>query len=217
MMLRLSSNDDTRTNGPASAQRRDVRGRPGRGEDGFRLPLRPAFGYTFDRAAVLVEGATVTIIVTEATTMLVIGLILSVFGIGLFCWLIFTLAGYALPFFVGLTAGMAAFHGGAGVIGALLVGIVAGALTLGVGQIAFAVVRSLPLRAAIAVAFAIPAAIAGYHAVLDLTQISVPSLLWREVFAWIGAIFISGTAWARMTVFAEPLPMRPSGASQAEP
>jgi hypothetical protein len=96
--------------------------------------------------------------------MLVIGLILSIFGIGLFCWLIFTLAVYALPFFVGLTAGMAAFHGGAGAIGALLVGIVVGALTLGVGQIAFAVVRPLPLRAAIAAAFAIPAAIAGYHA-----------------------------------------------------
>lgn len=149
--------------------------------------------------------------------MLVIGLILSMFGIGLFCWLIFTLTVYALPFFVGLTAGMAAFHGGAGVIGALLVGIVAGALTLGVGQIAFAVIRPLPLRAAIAAAFAIPAAIAGYHAVLGLSQIGVPSLLWREVFAWIGAIFIGGTAWARMTVFAEPLPLRPGGAPQNEP
>jgi len=166
---------------------------------------------------VVVEGATVTPFVTEASTMLVIGLILSVFGIGLFCWLIFTLAVYALPFFVGLTAGMAAFHGGAGVIGALLVGIVAGALTLGIGQIAFAVVRPLPLRAAIAAAFAIPAAIAGYHAVLGLSQIGVPSLVWREVFAWIGAISIGGTAWARMTVFAEPLPLRSGGASQSEP
>jgi hypothetical protein len=144
--------------------------------------------------------------------MLVVGLILSIFGIGLFCWLIFTLAVYALPFFVGLTAGMAAFHGGAGVIGALLVGVVAGALTLGVGQITFAVVRPLPLRAFIAAAFAIPAAIAGYHAVLGLSQIGVPSLLWRECFAWIGAIVIGCTAWARMTVLAEPLPLRPAGA-----
>ena len=31
--------------------------------------------------------------------MLVIGLLLSIFGIGLFCWLIFALAVYALPFF----------------------------------------------------------------------------------------------------------------------
>lgn len=121
------------------------------------------------------------------------------------------------PFFVGLTAGMAAFHSDSGVIGALLVGVVAGALTLGIGQVAFAVVRPLVLRAVIAAAFAVPAAIAGYHAVLGLSQIGVPSLVWREVFAWIGAIVIGGTAWARMTVFAEPLPLRSSGASRNEP
>jgi hypothetical protein len=163
---------------------------------------------------VVVEGATVTSFVTEASTMLVIGLIFSIFGISLFCWLIFTLVVYALPFFIGLTAGMAAFHSGAGVLGALLVGIVAGAVTLAIGQIAFAMVRPAVLRAVVAAAFAIPAAIAGYHAVLGLSQIGVPSLVWREVFAWIGALFIGGTAWARMTVFAEPLPLRPGGASQ---
>ena len=149
--------------------------------------------------------------------MLVIGLIFSMLGIGLFGWLIFTLAVYALPFFLGLTAGLAAFHGGAGVVGALLVGIVAGALTLAMGQIAFAVVRPLILRAAVAAAFAVPAAIAGYHAVLGVLQIGVPSLVWREVFAWIGAIFIGGTAWTRMTALAEPLPLRPGGAAQNEP
>ena len=149
--------------------------------------------------------------------MLVIGLILSMFGIGLFCWLIFTLAVYALPFFIGLTAGMAAFHSGAGVLGALLVGIVVGAVALAIGQIAFTEFRPPVLRAVIAAAFASPAAIAGYHAVLGLSQIGVPSLVWREVFAWIGAFFIGGTASARMTVFAEPLPLRPGGAPQDEP
>jgi hypothetical protein len=109
---------------------------------------------------------------------------------------------------------MAAFHSGAGVIGALLVGIVAGALTLGIGQIAFALARPMVLRAVIAAVFAVPAAIAGYHAVLGLSQIGVFSLVWREVLAWIGALFIGGTAWARMTVFPEPLPLRPGGASQ---
>jgi hypothetical protein len=161
---------------------------------------------------VVVEGATVTALVAEAATMLVIGLILNLFGIGLFCWLIFTLAVYALPFFVGLSAGMAAFHSSAGVLGALLTGVGAGALTLVVGQVAFAVVRPLIVRAIIAAAFAIPAAIAGYHAVLGLSQIGVPSLIWSEVFAWIGAILIGGTAWARMTVLAEPLPLRVGGA-----
>jgi hypothetical protein len=148
--------------------------------------------------------------------MLVIGLIFSTFGIGLFCWLIFTLAVYALPFFVGLTAGMAALHNGTGILGALLVGIVAGAVALGAGQVAFALVKPIPLRAAIAAVFVIPAAIAGHHAVLGLSQISVPSLFWREAFAWVGAIVVGCTALARMTVLAEPLPLRLGGAPADE-
>jgi hypothetical protein len=38
--------------------------------------------------------------------------------VGLFCWLLLTLAVYALPFFASVTAGLAAFHSAAGVIGA---------------------------------------------------------------------------------------------------
>ena len=41
-----------------------------------------------------------------ATTMLALGLLLNIVGIGLFCWLIFTLAVYALPFFVAINAGI---------------------------------------------------------------------------------------------------------------
>ena len=48
--------------------------------------------------------------------MLVIGFFSISLGIGLFCWLIFTLAVYALPFFVGMTVGMMALHSGAGVV-----------------------------------------------------------------------------------------------------
>ena len=59
--------------------------------------------------------------------MIVIGLIVSAFGIGFLCWLLFTLAVYALPFFAGITVGLAAYHSGAGVVGALVVGFAAGA------------------------------------------------------------------------------------------
>ena len=81
--------------------------------------------------------------------MIIIGIILSVFGIGFFCWLLFTLAVYALPFFAGLSAGLAAFHSGSGVIGALIVGGLAGGATLAIGQIVFATVRTPLIRAAI--------------------------------------------------------------------
>ena len=140
--------------------------------------------------------------------MLALGLVLNTVGIGLFCWLIFTLAVYALPFFVAVNAGILAFHG-AGVVGASIVGIAAGAVTLAVGQTAFSIARSLILRAAIAAVFAIPAAVAGYHVVLVMSQIAVPSMAWREVFACLGAVFIGGTAWTRLTVFAAPSPAEP--------
>jgi len=84
-----------------------------------------------------------------------------------------------------------------------------------VGQIAFSVVRRCAARR-IAAAFAIPAAIAGYHAVLVFPRSACVAYLARGL-RWIGAIFIGGTAWARMTVFAEPLPLRPGGAPQNEP
>ena len=92
--------------------------------------------------------------------MLALGLVLNTVGIGLFCWLIFALAVYALPFFVAIDASACRrFHSGAGVIGAPLVGIAAGGMTLVIGQIAFAMTRSLILRAVIAAVFAVPAAI----------------------------------------------------------
>lgn len=38
---------------------------------------------------------------------------LVIVGIGFFCWLLFNLAVFALPFFAGLTIGIWAFHTGA--------------------------------------------------------------------------------------------------------
>ena len=163
--------------------------------------------YAPTRAAVVVEGATVTPLQHGAATMLALGLLLNTVGLGLFCWLVFTLAVYALPFFVAINAGIWAYHSGAGVLGTPLVAIAAGGTTLAAAQIAFAMTRSLMLRAVVAAVFALPAAFAGYHVVLAMAQIGVPSLAWREVFACLGAVFIGGTAWTRLTVFTEPRPV----------
>ena len=59
-------------------------------------------------------------------------------------------------------------------------------------------------RAAIALLFAAPAAVAGYHATLGLAHIGVPSMAWRQVFAVIGAIAVGGTAFVRMSAMASP-------------
>jgi hypothetical protein len=71
---------------------------------------------------VVVGGAAVGPFVAEKTTMLIIGLVFSIFGIGYF-WLLFTLAVYALPFFAGVNVFLAAFQSGVGVIGAIVVGV----------------------------------------------------------------------------------------------
>ena len=132
--------------------------------------------------------------------MLIIGLVLSLFGIGFFCWLLFRLAVYALPSFAGLTAALAAYHNGAGIAGAIIVAIIAGGVTLTIGQIAFATVRSPLIRAAIGLLYAVPAALAGYNGTLGFAQMGIPSEGWRVTFAVIGAVAVGGTALARMAV-----------------
>ena len=54
---------------------------------------------------VVVEGATVRPFLTETTTMIFLGIFFSIAAIGVLCWLLFTLAIYALPAFAGVTAG----------------------------------------------------------------------------------------------------------------
>jgi hypothetical protein len=141
--------------------------------------------------------------------MLALGLLLNTVGIGLFCWLIVTLAVYAWPFFVAINAGIWAYHSGAGLLGTPLVAVAADGMTLAIAQIAFAMIQSLFIRAVIAAVFALPATFAGYHVVLAMAQIGVPSLAWREVFVCLVAVFVGGTAWTRLTIFTEPRAVEP--------
>jgi hypothetical protein len=117
---------------------------------------------------------------------------------GFFCWVLFTLAIYALPFFIGLTAGMYAHQAGTGPLGTIALGLVAGAFAVVLGQLVFSTVRALILRITIALFFAAPAALAGYHATYGLSGLTTSSDLVREVFAVIGAIVTGATAWTRL-------------------
>ena len=71
---------------------------------------------------------------------------------------LFTLAIYALPFFIGLTAGMYAHQAGTGPLGTIALGLVAGAFAVVLGQLVFSTVRAPILRITIALIFATPAA-----------------------------------------------------------
>jgi hypothetical protein len=133
-----------------------------------------------------------------------IGIILSFVGFAYLCYLLFALAVYALPLFTGVIARLAAYDSGSGPIAAIIIGAIVGSLTLVVGQIAFTRLRSPLIRAALALLFAVPATVAGYHAARGLAGIAIPTEGWREAIAVAGAAIVAATAWKRMTF--SPLP-----------
>jgi hypothetical protein len=155
---------------------------------------------------VVVEGATPATLVMGAITMIIVGILLNIVGLGVTCWALFTLAIHAFPFFVSVIAGIYTYQIGTGPFGAIVVGFVAGGFTLVVGQYAFSVARSPVMRLIIGLLFALPAARAGYDATLALAHIGVSAGWWREVFVIFGAITVGCTAWVRVSILTEPAP-----------
>ena len=140
-----------------------------------------------------------------------ISAIISVLGLGVIVYVLFTLAVYALPFFVAVTVGMHLYDNEAGLFAAITAAFVSGAVTLLAGQIAFATIRSVPIRLAIGALYAAPAGIAGYHAIKGLSEIGGAGDTGTLVFAWIGAVVVGGTAGARIASLAGPHEDAPAG------
>lgn len=130
--------------------------------------------------------------------MLTLAIPLSIVGLGVFCWLLYSLAIYALPFFIGLSVALYAHESGAGALGAMMLGVTAGAVVLALAQRAMALARSSWLRLLLGLAFSVPAAIAGYYATFALAGLTFPTDVWRQVFAFVGAAAIGTTAWQRL-------------------
>lgn len=130
--------------------------------------------------------------------------LLSVLGLGFMVYVLFALAVYALPFFVAVTVGMHVYDSEAGLVAAFVSAFLAGGATLVAGQIAFATIKSVPVRLAIGALFAAPAGIAGYHAIKGLSEIGGAGEAWTLVFAWIGAVVVGTTASARIASLAGP-------------
>lgn len=130
--------------------------------------------------------------------MLTLSIPLSIIGLSVFCWLLYSLAIYALPFFIGLSITFYAFQSGAGGLGAIMLGVITGGAVLALFHMAVAWPRSLFLRIVLAMIFVVPAAIAGYYVTFALAGSTFPSELWRQIFALIGAVTIGVTAWQRL-------------------
>lgn len=133
--------------------------------------------------------------------MLAVGIVLSITGLGFLCWLLFTLAICALPTFAGLTTALAAFHIGAGLIGPLVVGWVAGGALLALGQFVFAATRTPLLRVLIGMAY-------GARCDRRLLYVVCPGrhrhAQQRMAFAIVGAVVSGCTAFSRLALSAPP-------------
>jgi len=133
--------------------------------------------------------------------MLVIALIAF---IGTLCWLLFNLTVYAVPTFVGLSVGFFAHQTGAGPLGGAVVGLGSAVVTLVTMERLFASARSTSVRRALALSFASPAAFAGYHAGLGITEMGTVSAAWAQVLALLGGVVVGAVAWMRLSAFAQP-------------
>ncbi|MBN9885682.1 hypothetical protein [Salipiger abyssi] len=130
--------------------------------------------------------------------MFVLGILASIAAIAAMCWLLFNLAVFALPLFVGLHTGICAYDTGAGWPGAILVGGFAAGLTLAIGQALIILVRPLWARFAITLIFVVPAMVAGFHATLGIARTMMPSETWQMIFAVIGAGAVGVSAFLRI-------------------
>lgn len=137
---------------------------------------------------------------------MILSLILASGAFALIAWLIFNLSAYSLPFFVGVTAASYAYGNGAGLVGAGIVGLIAGALICALGQTAFSMARSAITRGLLAALFAVPATVAGYYSTAGIVEVCVPGHGWRLAFSVAGAAVTGVIAYMRLAEFA---PLRP--------
>ena len=140
--------------------------------------------------------------------MIMSGVILSVLGIALPCWLLFALAVQALPLYIGATAATLAFQNGAGAALAIVAGLGSAAITVGITQFVFAKAGSPYTRVAIALLVTTPALFAGYHATLGIAHIASSSELERQVLALLGSLVIGCLAFARLNIRRDVNPTR---------
>lgn len=101
---------------------------------------------------------------------------------------------------------MWAFHAGAGALGGILVGLVAGGATFWVGRFVLTFLPWTWLRVLIIILFVAPATVAGYSATYGIAQMAIPSATWQLIFSVLGAVAVSITSFVRFTAMTTPGP-----------
>jgi hypothetical protein len=124
--------------------------------------------------------------------------IFAVAAIAGLAWLLFAFAVYAMPLTLGVYAAVYTYHTGAGVVGAAIIGVIVAGLVLGLGEFAFSRLRPPFARVLLALAFAVPAAIAGYWATHGIVKYLMPAAGWQIAFSVVGAATTGFIAMVRL-------------------
>ncbi|WP_123906192.1 hypothetical protein [Sphingorhabdus sp. YGSMI21] len=128
---------------------------------------------------------------------MILAIIFAIVAILLLCKLTFNLIIYALPLYVGATAGFALYSGGTGWFVSVFAGIVAAMATLILAHWLLALAKSPLMQTAIGLVFAAPAAFAAYHLVHGIVASSMPSTIWTVAVSGTGAAIFGIFAWTR--------------------
>ncbi len=127
-------------------------------------------------------------------------IIMSTVLIGTLCVLAYRLAVLALPVTLSFTIARIAYQTGAGMIGAGIIGFIAGAVAYGLLSVLFVSLRSPAARIAVGLIFALPAAGAGYTLISGISASMIQSELWRLMFCALGGLLIGSVAFTRLLV-----------------
>lgn len=130
---------------------------------------------------------------------MLIGLALIIVAVFMICALLFRLSIYALPLFVAFLTGSATYRSDSGIVAAFAAAAIAAIVLLASAQFALAFAKSDLTRAAIGIAFAAPAAVAGYHAVHGIAVATMPQSAWQPVISLIGAGIIATASWTQLS------------------
>ncbi|MBK8631487.1 MAG: hypothetical protein IPN84_15225 [Sphingomonadales bacterium] len=125
------------------------------------------------------------------------GFALVIVAVYFACALLFRLSVHALPLFVAFAAASATYQTDSGIVAALLAAALAALATIAVAQIGLGAIKSNFGRAVIGLFFALPAALAGYHAVHGIAEATMPVSIWQMVVSFIGAGVIAAASWTR--------------------
>jgi hypothetical protein len=135
----------------------------------------------------------------DSTTIKTLPMLIAAFFIVLFAslagTLLWRLAIYALPLWCGGAATVCAYRADAGVWLSLLAGTAAAISMLVLGYLALGAARSPLLRTGIGVAFAVPAAIAGYHAAHGIAAAFGGAGWSAAILSMFAAAITGGAAW----------------------